>query len=124
MHRCPTTPPQVVGQTTGFFGFFGLGGRFGVLSPMIGSSSRSTPYQRRADPNHSRLRQVSSGPSRLPRAGRRLDERGDLAVESFDTSDDLIGIGRLECQGEVLDTDGGERPHIGRHLIWSAPHRV
>ena len=66
-HAQPTThasafhgAAQVVGQTTGFLGFFGFGGRFGVLSPMIGSSNKSTPCQRRADPNHSRLRRVST----------------------------------------------------------------
>ena len=53
----------------------------------------------RADPNHSRLRRVSRQPLRgHPRAGRRLDERDDLAVEAFDPPDDLVGIGRLECQ--------------------------
>ena len=125
LHPLRTAPVGSDRQAVGALGFFGLGGRFGVLSPMIGSSSRSTPCQRRADPNHSRLRRVSRQRLRgHPRAGRRLDERDDLAVEAFDPPDDLVGIGRLECQGEVLDTDGRERPHLGRHLIGSAPHRV
>ena len=40
-----------------------------------------------------------------PRARHRLDERDDFAVEPFRPADDLVRVGRVEGQREVLDAD-------------------
>src|SRR4051812_25288925 len=54
----------------------------------------------------------------------RSDKRDDLATEPLDTLDDLLRVGRVEVQRDVLDTDRGPCADLLGDGIGVPTHRV